>query len=103
MQLKTHEELIQHEGDEVTFISRGRQQIFGRLFLDTYNGRKRVYILNNRIEGCYPNTDEWKKYGYKYSWNISSEPNPYECDNRDVYKIETISIDFNRLEKVLCI
>lgn len=54
-----------------------------------------VYILNNSARGVCPNfSDEWKRYGYKYSW----------CIHPDFYhyiELPKPIADFSKLDEIL--
>lgn len=103
MQLKTHEELLQHIEETVIFTHINGERAsndVGMLFLDTQDSEA-IYLLNNSLNGRVPCSDEWEQYGYKYSWIISHPLTPHEEDNHDIISICTISIDYNKLEEIL--
>lgn len=107
MLLTTHEELLQHIGETVIFSHTNGKRAFeevGMLFLDRHrqSDYQSIYLLSNALSGRLPLSDEWKDYGYKYSWIISHTLKHYEEDNQDVVEIRIIQIDFNKLEEVLC-
>lgn len=79
----TFEELKRYDRTLVRY-----QDIEGMLYL--YGGM--AYFLNNALSGAAPDDEgRWMSYGYKYSWFIPSAA-----------LIKTISIDYNKLEEILC-
>lgn len=105
MLLETHKELLQHIGETVIFSHIGRLKLtkyVGRLFLDNKSDYESIYLLNDSLNGRLPFSEEWKDYGYKHSWIISNSLNHYEVCKQDIVNIHTISMDYNKLEEILC-
>lgn len=105
MLLKTHEELRQHTGETVIFSSNvygNAPNLVGMLWFDTTSNCEAIYLLSNDLNGAKSSSEEWKRHGYKYSWRISYNRKHYEEDNRGVLTISAVSIDFNKLEELLC-
>lgn len=104
MQLTTHEELLQHIGETVIFTHADEERAsneVGMLFLDKQDSQA-IYLLSNALSGRVPCSDEWMKYGYKYSWIISHSYKHYEEDNQYISCICTIQLDYDKLEEILC-
>lgn len=90
----TYEELKKYDRIRVRF-----NNTEGILYL--FDGN--AFFLSNKMDGASPKDNgEWKEYGYKHSWIISYTLKPYEENNQGISSICTISIDYNKLEEILC-
>lgn len=81
----TFEELKRYDRTPVTYMS-----LEGMLYVH----EDEVYLLNESAKGACPNfSDEWKSYGYKYSWFI--HPDFYGCIK------PSKPVDFNKIDEIL--
>lgn len=79
----TYEELKKYDRTIVRF-----NNTEGLLYLFDDN----VFFLNNKMDGASPKDNgKWEEYGYRYSWYIDA----------DIYPVIELSIDFDKLDRVL--
>lgn len=114
-ELLTHNALLSHTGERVSFTISDRLRrmlnspkvdlIEGLLY--TNDDAHVVFLLSDMLDGTSPydyNGDtKWTKYGFTKSFLLSSRKVIYEEYARaDVFNIHLRTIDFNKLEEVLC-
>lgn len=113
-ELLTHKALLSHVGERVLFTLSGKMRslfnlpkvdlVEGLLYANDDYG---VFLLSNMLDGIdpyYHNGDtEWTKYGFTKSFILSSRKFPYETHAIDyISNIHLCTVDFNKLEEVLC-
>lgn len=80
----TYEELKRYDRTVIKY-----RDVEGLLYL--FGGF--AYFLNNVLSGAAPDDGgRWKEYGYSYSWYIT-------CG---IYHHIKTSVDYNKLEEILC-